>query len=273
MPRLHGIVIAGDRVVWTPSIGRRGELEVEFSIDHMRRRYAIEQIRNVTASRDDLDWLMPTGDQWFLDLDKVNARFPDLLVNEPWAKGVHAVAPDVHDEEGVTGGWITIVDFCVTEIQAQTERRKPMRDMLTTGRVFIGHGRSRLWRDLKDFLHERLHLDFEEFNRESAAGFSTKERLLQMLDSSSFAFLIMTAEDERADGSMAARANVIHEVGLFQGRLGFERAVVLIEEGCEEFSNIVGVTQIRFPKDALDTKYEEIRKVLEREGIVGRRQS
>jgi predicted nucleotide-binding protein len=68
-----------------------------------------------------------------------------------------------------------------------------------------------------------------------------------MLDNAWLAFLVMTAEDERTDGTKQARANVIHEVGLFQGRLGFERAIILLEEGCSEFSNIVGLTQIRSP--------------------------
>lgn len=89
-----------------------------------------------------------------------------------------------------------------------------------------------------------------------------------MLDSACFAFLVMTAEDEHADGTMQARANVIHEVGLFQGRLGFERAIVLLEEGCSEFSNIVGLTQIRFPKGNIMAKSEEVRRVLEREKIL-----
>jgi predicted nucleotide-binding protein len=48
----------------------------------------------------------------------------------------------------------------------------------------------------------------------------------------------MTAEDERADGKLNARLNVVHEIGLFQGRRGFNRAIILLEEGCEEFSNV-----------------------------------
>ena len=40
-----------------------------------------------------------------------------------------------------------------------------------------------------------------------------------MLDDAAFAFLILTAEDEKADGKMHARMNVVHEAGLFQGRL------------------------------------------------------
>jgi hypothetical protein len=136
------------------------------------------------------------------------------------------------------------------------------------GKVFIGHGRSPIWRELKDLIEDRLGLDCEEFNRESTAGKTTVDRLKEMLKTASFAFLIMTGEDEHADRSLHARENVIHEIGLFQGRLDFEKAIVLIEEGCEEFSNIHGLSQIRFPRGNIMAKSEEIRQVLEREGIV-----
>ena len=82
------------------------------------------------------------------------------------------------------------------------------------------------------------------------------------------AFLVMTAEDEQADGKLRARENVVHEAGLFQGKLGFEKAIVLLEDGCEEFSNIQGLGQIRFPKGNIKTAFEDIREVLEREGIL-----
>jgi predicted nucleotide-binding protein len=138
----------------------------------------------------------------------------------------------------------------------------------TDGKIFIGHGRSLAWRDLKEFLQDRLGLAWDEFNRESAAGLSTKERLEAMLDDACFALLVMTAEDEHHDGSKHARENVIHEAGLFQGRLGFERAIILLEEGCSEFGNVFGLTQIRFPKGNVMAKSEDIRRVLEREGIL-----
>lgn len=134
--------------------------------------------------------------------------------------------------------------------------------------VFIGHGRSYVWRDLKDFLVDRLGLDWEEFNREAAAGLTTIERLESMLEKASFAFLVCTAEDEQADGTKRARENVIHEAGLFQGKLGFRRAIILLEEGCNEFSNVHGLGQIRFPKGNVMAKSEEIRQVLERERVV-----
>src|SRR5206468_744709 len=64
------------------------------------------------------------------------------------------------------------------------------------GKVFIGHGRSAAWRDLKDFLADRLSLAWDEYNREPTAGMARTERLAQMLDAAVFAFLILTAEDE-----------------------------------------------------------------------------
>ena len=134
--------------------------------------------------------------------------------------------------------------------------------------IFIGHGQSKVWRDLKDFVQDRLHLPYDEFNRVPIAGFTNIARLSEMLNNAAVAFIILTAEDEQADGKMHARMNVIHEAGLFQGRLGFEKAILLLEEGCEEFSNVQGLGQIRFPTGDIAAKFEEIRRVLEREGLV-----
>jgi len=135
-------------------------------------------------------------------------------------------------------------------------------------KVFIGHGHSALWREFKDFISDRLHLGWDEFNRDPTAGLATKERLQTMLNQACFAFLVMTAEDQHANETLHARENVIHEVGLFQAKLGFRRAIVLLEDGCSEFSNIIGLSQIRFPTGNISSAFEEVRKVLEREGIL-----
>jgi len=135
-------------------------------------------------------------------------------------------------------------------------------------RIFIGHGRSLMWMVLKDFLEGRLGLPCDEFNREAVAGIQTFDRISEMLDSANFAFLIMTAEDQHSDSSTHARQNVVHEVGLFQGRLGPRKAIILMEDGCSEFSNIIGLSQIRFPKGQISAAFEEIRCVLEREGVI-----
>jgi hypothetical protein len=113
-----------------------------------------------------------------------------------------------------------------------------------------------------------LLADHCEFNRESAAGLATVQRLDDMPNNAAFAFLIMTAEDENAEGKKQARMNVIHEVGLFQRRLGFRKAIIMLEQRCEEFSTVVGLGQIRFERGNSKAKSEEIRQVLEREGIL-----
>ena len=156
-----------------------------------------------------------------------------------------------------------------SHIQRLHEISRKRRDTVSTGeKLFIGHGRSPVWLELEKFLTDRLNLEVDEFNRFSAAGKSTKERLSEMLDEAAFAFLVMTGDDEQAVGDFRPRMNVVHEAGLFQGRLGFERAIILLEEGCQDFSNIDGLNQIRFPTGDIIAKSEEIRKVLEREGML-----
>ena len=135
-------------------------------------------------------------------------------------------------------------------------------------RVFIGHGHSSDWRALKDFVQDRLQLQWDEYNRVATAGVARTGRLSEMLAQAAFAFLVLTAEDDRADGGVQARQNVVHEVGLFQGRLGFTKAIVLLEDGCDEFSNIEGLDQLRYSKGRIQDTFEEVRRVLQREGLI-----
>lgn len=139
---------------------------------------------------------------------------------------------------------------------------------ITGKRVFIGHGRSRQWKELKDFIQDRLQLPWDEFNRIPIAGISNIARLSDMLNNAAVAFLVLTAEDEQVDGTQNPRLNVVHEAGLFQGKLGFEKAIILLEDGCEEFSNINGLGQIRYPANRIEVVFEQVRMILEREGLI-----
>jgi predicted nucleotide-binding protein len=75
----------------------------------------------------------------------------------------------------------------------------------------------------------------------------------------------MTAEDESAEGDARARQNVVHEAGLFQGKLGFNRAIAVVESGVEVFSNLDGVQQIRYDKGNVKATFGEILATLRRE--------
>lgn len=131
--------------------------------------------------------------------------------------------------------------------------------------VFIGHGRDDQWRDLKDHLHDLHNIDVVAYEVGPRAGLGVKEVLQQMIDESSFALLVLTGEDQHTDGELHARENVIHEVGLFQGTLGFERAIVLLEEGVTEFSNILGINQIRFPNGGIRETFGDVIATINRE--------
>jgi predicted nucleotide-binding protein len=131
--------------------------------------------------------------------------------------------------------------------------------------VFIGHGRSTLWRDLKDHLQDKHSIKVSAYESGARAGHTIRDILEEMVRESSFALLVLTGEDEQADGQLRARQNVVHETGLFQGRLGFSRAIMLLEEGTEDFSNVHGIQQIRFAKGNIKETFGEVLATLKRE--------
>jgi len=131
--------------------------------------------------------------------------------------------------------------------------------------VFIGHGHSQAWRDLKDHLRDKHGYPVISFETGARAGHAIRDVLENMLSSSDFAVLVMTGEDEIIDGRVRARQNVVHEAGLFQGRLGFTRAIALVEEEVETFSNIEGIAQIRFKPGSIQSTFGDVLATLKRE--------
>jgi hypothetical protein len=131
--------------------------------------------------------------------------------------------------------------------------------------IFIGHGRSSQWRDLKDHLQDKHGYIIEAYEVGERAGHGIRDILEDMMTKSSFAVLVMTGEDRDSEGLMHARENVVHEMGLFQGCLGFSRAIVLLEDETAEFSNIHGIHQIRYSKGKIKETFGEILATLRRE--------
>ena len=134
--------------------------------------------------------------------------------------------------------------------------------------IFIGHGRNPVWARVSILLEKELGLETVNYESESRAGYSIVPILEKMLDQARFAILVLTAEDETSSGSKRARQNVIHEAGLFQGRLGFRKAILLVQDGLEDFSNIAGLQHISFEGNQIDQTFHELRRVLKREGLI-----
>lgn len=101
-------------------------------------------------------------------------------------------------------------------------------------KIFIGHGRSQHWRDLKDALQDHHGYQVETFETHPRAGYTIPEAIQSMAYGNALALMVVTAEDEQIDGSVRARENVVHEFGYFQGRLGNKRAILIMEDGVNE---------------------------------------
>ncbi len=131
--------------------------------------------------------------------------------------------------------------------------------------VFIGHGHNSQWRELLNFLRRDERYNVIAYETGVRAGYATSEVLQELVEKADIAFIVHTGEDETSTGEFRARENVVHEAGLFQGKLGFKRAIVLLEEGCEEYSNIFGISQLRFSKGMINTTFGDVVQTIHRE--------
>lgn len=134
-----------------------------------------------------------------------------------------------------------------------------------TIKVFIGHGRSQQWRDLKDHLQDKMGFTVLAYETGSRAGYTITEVLEELSKTASIAFLVHTAEDLDKDHVFHARENVIHETGLFQGKLGVKKAIIILEEGTKEYTNISGVQQLRYTAGNIKEVFGEVISIIYRE--------
>ena len=207
---------------------------------------------------DKLEEFLAAGDSGKIFLHEISSDFKFSLSVTGFSYGtsVTVEAPSREEIESVFAVFDEDVERC--RVPEEAEPAKPSK-------VFIGHGLNPQWRDLKDHLHEKHGYSIEAYEIGSREGHTIRDILEDMLDESSVALLVMTGEDATDDGSLRARQNVVHEAGLFQGRLGFSRAIILLEEGTEEFSNIHGLQQIRFSKDKIKESFGDVLAFLKRE--------
>lgn len=215
------------------------------------------------------EWLHDDIDEFFADYRKsyqissLSMKFGSSqlgLISQPPYARIEVELPTRAKIESIFHIFDAALDRCAIPKppKAASEPPEPTN-------IFIGHGRSTQWRELKDHLQDKHKLKVIAYEIGARAGHTIRDILEDMLTESTIAFLVLTGEDEHADGSVHARENVIHELGLFQGQLGFSRAVALLEEGTEEFSNLSGIQQIRFAKDRIRETFGEVVATIKRE--------
>jgi len=244
---------------------------VRFNVDVIKKALApwsdrFTNFEKLSISKKPEEWEYDNEEEFFADYRK---EFDDAIF---WKKGkdcifmVHVLgkttrivikAPTRPEIEQIFGIFEEHVNECKLPPLPIPEPELPV--------IYIGHGRSSQWKDLKDHLHEKHSYKVESYETGARAGHTIRDILEEMMRKSSFAILVMTGEDQMHDKKLRARQNVIHEAGLFQGRLGFSRAIILLEKGTEEFSNIHGINQIRYSKGNIKETFGEILATLKRE--------
>lgn len=127
--------------------------------------------------------------------------------------------------------------------------------------VFLGHGRSSVWLRVKEYVEKELGLPVNAFETEPRTSQHIIDILTTLLSGSDLAVIVLTAEDLTTEGGIRARQNVIHEAGLFQGRLGFERVILVEQSGIEEPSNLAGLQTIRF-NSRVEESFYDLRRIL-----------
>ncbi|AFM14199.1 TIR domain-containing protein [Turneriella parva] len=130
-------------------------------------------------------------------------------------------------------------------------------------KVFVSHGRSPLWNEVERFVRTQLEIDVVILKDQVNRGRTVIEKLEEETDECHYAIIVMTAEDEQADGTIRARQNVVHEIGFFQGKFGRENVLVLRQDSVEEFSNIAGIVYEPFSGNNIQSTFERIRSEID----------
>lgn len=208
-------------------------------------------------------WKYDTFAEFLAAVDQGKAHY-SAYTKEAHITVMHAESYTFVTVQGPNRDYINKV-FSIVEKHAERCRIPAAEEAEEPPRIFIGHGNNPQWRDLKDHLHEKHKYEIVAYEIGSREGHTIRDILEDMMDKASIALLVMTGEDETKDGTKRARQNVVHEAGLFQGRLGFSRAILLLEEGTEEFSNIHGLQQVRFAKGRIRETFGDVVAILKRE--------
>lgn len=225
------------------------------------------QTGNLVIYREFEDWDYDTLEDFFWDYKR---GFNGVLFSIYFGKeheisyrvsGAHYMSevriksPNRDDIDKVSSVFKKYMPMC-NIYELQKKMRKPT--------IFIGHGRSVLWRDLKDHLHDKHMFEIQAYETDDKSSGYIFENVENMIKKASFAILILTNEDEMADGIFRSRQNVIHELGFSQAKIGRKNTLVVVEESVDWPSNIQGIDHFYFSKGNIREVFGDIVSALEK---------
>ncbi|MFI5914349.1 PfkB family carbohydrate kinase [Dactylosporangium sp. NPDC051541] len=147
-----------------------------------------------------------------------------------------------------------------------------IRESLTRPRprpsgVFLSHDGTPPSLEVREFLASDCGLVVFELDR-SELRKPIADAMRVILNKCSFAVCVLTSDAATSDGHGRADQDVVHQTGVFQGRYGFGRVAMLVEDGCEVFSNAAGLIRLAFSRGQVDATFLEIERMLVREGLL-----
>jgi sugar/nucleoside kinase (ribokinase family) len=138
------------------------------------------------------------------------------------------------------------------------------------GGVFIVHDESPHLQTVKEFLTHACRLPVYELSSLRLNGANVTESMREHVARCSFAVCLLSTRKTMVGKQAQTDQNIVYQAGLFQGRYGFGRVALLVEEGCDTFSNIAGLIRMDFPYGQVDSTFIELERMLKREGLMWR---
>ncbi|MGF7233511.1 MAG: TIR domain-containing protein, partial [Frankia sp.] len=90
----------------------------------------------------------------------------------------------------------------------------------------------------------------------------------QQLEESGFAICVIVPDFGSSRSNSRADDRLVHFAGFLQGYLGFEKVALLVQNGCETFSNMAGLLRLDFRPGNIQDAFIELERMLRREGLV-----
>lgn len=133
--------------------------------------------------------------------------------------------------------------------------------------VFLAHGSSSEWTKVHDFLTKDCRLAVRSADALQGGPDRDVPAITGHVDGCGFAVCILVDDEGRSDVT-AANQRVLQLAGLFQGRYGFERVAMVVEEGCDVLSNVAGIVRLDYPRGDIGRVFWQMRQMLHREGLL-----
>ena len=247
-------------IKFSPRIVRRG-MDVCTALSNDRKE---GRVRSTAASGDE-KWELDNVDE-FLN-HYANDDVEEATLDVSWdaaSKSLSLYFSSLGTQIGVQSNLRASIEsvFSIFEEAPAEDRGALSAKRIKDVSVFIGHGRDRQWEKLKAHFQDKHGLEVTAYEIGVRAGHTIRDILDSVVRKSSMALLVLTGEDKTGS---AARQNVIYECGLFQGRLGFDRAILLAEDGVDLASNLDHIPQLRFRKGRISEVFGDVVASLRRE--------